>query len=174
MRLQCLSHFEVSYSCICKLHDTLRVSTPHGHFGILHQILDIWDDILREDRSIGGCNNCHEHELNFQLHQLQVGEQSMANQERRRPTTCISVRRAADRTVAASSRRRSTMYGTMRSSFASSVRWQERARNTSSARTLELGSEQFRTLAVTRAKMMSAGPSEVVNSSAKWQGDSKM
>lgn len=53
----------------------------------------------------------------------------------------------------------------MRSSFASSVRWHERARNTSRARTLELGREQFRILAVTSARMISAGPSEVASSS---------
>lgn len=36
--------------------------------------------------------------------------------------TCMSVRSAAARTMAASSCRRSTMYGTIRSSLASSVR----------------------------------------------------
>lgn len=51
-------------------------------------------------------------------------------------TTCKSVLRAAARTTAASSRRRSTIYGTNRSSFASSVRWTDNARKTSNARNL--------------------------------------
>lgn len=51
-------------------------------------------------------------------------------------TTCKSVLRAAARTTATSSRRRSTIYGTNRSSFASSVRWTDRARKTSNARNL--------------------------------------
>ena len=55
-------------------------------------------------------------------------------------STCMSVRRAAARKIAASSWSRSTIYGAMQSSFASSVRWEESARKTSSARTLELGS----------------------------------
>ena len=89
-----------------------------------------------------------------------------------KPTTCIKVRRAADRTVAASSWSRSTMYGTIRSIFASSVRWQARARNTSNARNLELGREQFRILAVTSARIMSAGPSEVKSFISRVRGDS--
>ena len=51
-------------------------------------------------------------------------------------TTCKSVLRAAARTTAASSRKRSTIYGTNRSSFASSVRWTDNARKTSNARNL--------------------------------------
>src|SRR5258708_483262 len=51
-------------------------------------------------------------------------------------TTCKRVLRAAARTTAASSRRRSTISGTNRSSFSSSVRWTDNARKTSNARNL--------------------------------------
>jgi hypothetical protein len=47
----------------------------------------------------------------------------------------------------------------MRSNFASSVRWDDSAKKTSKARTLELGREELRILAVTKAKMIRAGPS---------------
>ena len=47
----------------------------------------------------------------------------------------------------------------MRSSLASSVKRQARARKTSRARTLELGRLQFRILAVTSASIIRAGPS---------------
>jgi hypothetical protein len=76
-------------------------------------------------------------------------------------TVCIRVRMAAALTTAASSCNRSTIYGTIRSNFASSVRCMANERSTSNARTLEVGWTQLRILEVTRARTINAGPSSL-------------
>ena len=117
-------------------------------------MLYVRNDVFWEYRYIGRGDYSHKHEL--KQHRV---NRLIERQIRDSLTTCIRVRKAAERTNAASSSRSSTIYGTIRSNLASSVRWQDRARKTSSARILELGNEQLRTFEVTRAKIINAAPS---------------
>ena len=64
--------------------------------------------------------------------------------------------------MATSSLSKSTMYGVSLSNLLSSVRNGAKANKRSRALTLELGNAQLRTLADTKDKMISAGPSEIL------------
>jgi len=78
---------------------------------------------------------------------------------RTRTSVCVRARRATERTVAMSSSRSETRYGTRRSRRVSSVRYRFRARRISSARRTEAGRTQLRMLAHTSERMTRAGPS---------------
>lgn len=75
------------------------------------------------------------------------------------PTICMSVRTAAARTRATSSRKSSTTYGIARSNLDSSVSCAQNAKRRSSARMRDEGRAQFRMFASTRESRMRAGPS---------------
>lgn len=54
MRLECLSHLQISDGRVCELHDTLSVYASNGYFRVLYEIFHVGNDVFWKDRCVGG------------------------------------------------------------------------------------------------------------------------
>ena len=103
MGFQSLSHLQVPNSRVRQLDDALSICTPNRDFWILNEMLDVGNNVLREDGDVRRCDDRDQYELYADLaHSLTTENENVL-------TTWSKVLIAAERTKAESSCRSSTM-----------------------------------------------------------------